>query len=199
MNSRFLKSIMLVLSVMLIISSVSPVNAERAFKDTITAVSRAETAEPTEIVLHGDTAFKNIYRTIILRYENNPTIEDDDVVTYIMPVVAKITYKFYGAWSTAADCYIGGYVDLEGICPKYEAVPHAIYELDVSFSNENHPAKYSATGVGQQYTINASGGTYQITYNKELVFDQYGRLKEAIPQTDTLIHYFSYTGGTASN
>lgn len=200
MNSRFLKSFVLVLISLLIISSVSSVNAERAFKDTITAVSRDGIAEPAETVYHGNTASKNIYRTIILRYENNPAFEGDDVVTYITPVVAKITYEFYGAWSMAEERYSGGYVDLEGAWPQYEAVPHAIYELDVSFSNKNHPVNCSVTGNdAQQYIANAAGGTYQITYNKELVFDQYGQLKNVIPQTDTLVHSFTYTGGTASN
>lgn len=199
MDNKFLKCLMLILNVMLIISSVSTVNAERAFKDTITAVSRDGTAEPAETVFHSDIAYKNIYRTIILRYENNPSLEEDDVISYITPIVAKITYSFCGTWSTTEERYLGGYIDLENAWPKYEEVPHPIYALDVSFSSKNHPVNCTVTGSGQQYIASATGGTYQITYNKELVFDQYGQLKNVIPQTDTLIHFFTHTGGTASD
>lgn len=189
-NAKFIVACLLAICML---SSIASINAEEIMP-SMGVDDMYVQSEP--IKEDWDQGTRSIYRTITIIHENDPVDPDDDVTVYIMPAVAEITYAVCGVWSTWSQSYAGAYADASEEMPAYTAYADSTigYPLDVSFGAVNYPSITRGTGRGDQYEVYMGGGTYQLSYNKVLKYDMSGALIETQRVTDTLAHYFTYTG-----
>lgn len=113
----------------------------------------------------------------------------------ISPIAFSLTYKVLV--QKRSGLYSG--VELmRGDWPSVTLINNTVYDLDVSVKNVKYPDDVVSHCKDTTWSIEIAGGLLEVTYNEVIYLDKNGSQIDETSYTEKRCHYFTMSGGEAS-